>query len=88
MLEECPLANRGGALHPSRLLRRDQIALLEALPYPGPDRDALIAAHVAMAEAFLPIARRMSRELGLAWPEAFEAATFRHLEAELGLGLC
>lgn len=87
MIEESPVRDRSGALHPSRLLRSDQMALLEALPYPDPEREALVAAHVALAGAFLPRARHLHEALGLDWPEAFEAATRRHLAARAGVTL-
>ena len=48
-------------------------------------RDDLIAAHVAIAEAFLPRARRIADQIGLDWPTAFEAATRQHLHRELGI---
>lgn len=85
MLEECPLPDRGGALHLSRLLKTDQMALLEALPYPGPKREALIEAHIAIAEAFFPMARRLAIQLSVEWPHRFEAATRQHLATELGI---
>ncbi len=85
MLEECPVPDRGGILHLSRLLDADQMAVLENLPYPGPEPEALIEANVAVAEAFFPIARRLAGELEIAWPEDFEAATRRHLYVELGM---
>ncbi len=87
MVEECPLADRGGALHPSRLLRADQMAVLQDLPYPGPRRDEVIGAHVALAAAFLPRARQLCDSIGLDWPEAFEAATRRHLVERAGVRL-
>jgi hypothetical protein len=80
MLEACPLPDRGGALHLSRLLTPDQMAVLRGLPYPGPERDALIAAHTATAAVFLPIARDMASRLGVTWPGAFEAAMWRRME--------
>ncbi|MEM8851274.1 MAG: nucleotidyltransferase domain-containing protein [Pseudomonadota bacterium] len=79
MIETSPEPDRGGALHPSRLLTPDQIATLEALPYPGPDRSAVIAAHLAIAATFLPLARQLYRETGMDWPDAFEAAMWAHL---------
>lgn len=85
MLEECPVTDRGGILHLSRLLDADQIAVLENLPYPGPEPEALIEANVALAEAFFPIARRLAGDLELEWPAEFEAATRRHLFVELGM---
>jgi hypothetical protein len=87
MHEENPPAFRGGALHISRTLPAADMALLQALPYPGPDRAALIAAHGALAAVFLPRARALHDRLGLAWPGAFEAATRRYLAREVGLDL-
>lgn len=80
MLEGCPSPDRGGMLHLSRLLAPDQMAALEALPHPRPNREEAIAAHLATARAFLPLARRMTAELNLPWPEAFEAAMRVHLQ--------
>lgn len=82
MLEESPQPDRGGALHLSRLLTPAQISLLEGLPYPAPNRDDVITAHVRTAAAFLPIARRLSQELEIVWPDAFERATRRRLALE------
>ncbi|MEM7645112.1 MAG: nucleotidyltransferase domain-containing protein [Pseudomonadota bacterium] len=79
MIETSPEPDRGGALHPSRLLTPDQIATLEALPYPRPDRAAVIDAHLKIAAVFLPLARRLYRDTGLDWPEPFEAAMWTHL---------
>ena len=75
MLEKCPLPDREGVLHPSRLLTDGQVAALEALPHPGPDRDRGIEAQVATARVFLPLAHRKVAELNLCWPGAFYAAT-------------
>jgi hypothetical protein len=61
------------------------MALLAALPYPGPNRDELIDAHVAVARSFFPRARNMARRLNLDWPDAFFAATRRRFQAELGV---
>jgi hypothetical protein len=85
MLEECPLPDRGGALHLSRLLRPDQMATLQGLPYPGPDHDQLIEAHVKVAEVFFPIARRLAWQVDVAWPDQFEAATRANIFRELGV---
>ena len=79
MLEECPLPERDGGRHLNRLLTPDQIRLLEGLPYPGPNREEVVAAHVRTAAAFFPIARRLSQQLEVAWPDAFEQATRRRL---------
>ena len=69
----------GGALHPSRTLPAADMAILDSLPFPGPQRSAVIDAHFAIARAFFPRARALSARLGLAWPEPFEAATLEHL---------
>ena len=87
MLEACPLPDRGGMLHLSRLLTPEQMAVLETLPFPRPEREEAIAAHVATAAVFLPLARRMTDELDLHWPTAFEKATRAHLRrAGVALG--
>ncbi|MGB3313231.1 MAG: nucleotidyltransferase domain-containing protein [Albidovulum sp.] len=85
MIEECPLPERGGALHPSRLMSAQDMAELAALPCPAPDRDAVIAANIAISEAFFPRARRIAARVGLDWPDAFETATRQYLERELGM---
>ncbi len=85
MLEDCALADRGGALHLSRLLTPAQMDVLRALPCPGPEREALIAAHLGVAGVFFPLARDMASRLGIAWPDAFEAALWRRLD-RLGAG--
>jgi hypothetical protein len=54
--------------------------VLEGLPYPGPERDALIAAHLATAAVFFPTARDMAARLGVVWPVAFETALWRRLD--------
>ena len=84
MLEDAALPGGHGALHLSRLLPPEDMACLAALPPAWPDR-ADVEAHLATARAFIPRAQRMARDLGLPWPEAFAAATARHLEAELGV---
>jgi hypothetical protein len=78
MLEELPQPT-GGALHPSRILPATDMAILESLPFPGPERSAVIDAHFVIARAFFPRARTLSVRLGIAWPKPFEAATLAHL---------
>lgn len=87
MVEECPLSDRGGALHLSKLLSPDQMKVLVDLPYPSPDLDALVRANVAIAEAFFPIARRLTTELDIEWPQAFEQATRCLLKQEHGISI-
>lgn len=83
MLEDAALPEAHGALHLGKLLPPEDMATLAALPPARPDRPDM-AAHLAAARAFIPRARRMARDLGLPWPEAFAQATARRLEAELG----
>jgi len=85
MLEENGVApwKRGGALHRNPLLTADQRAQLEALPPQTAGRDSVIEAHLAFAALFLPRARRLASEIGMAWPEGFESATRRHLKSKL-----
>lgn len=84
LMQNVTSADPGGILHQSKLLPPEQMRLLESLPYPGPQREALIEANFAIAREFLPRARAMAEELGVEWPTAFEAATRRRLEATLG----
>lgn len=86
MLEDAALPGGHGALHLSRLLPPEDMACLAALPPARPDRPD-VEAHLAVARAFVPRARRMARDLGLLWPEAFAGAMELHLEAELGVRL-
>jgi hypothetical protein len=84
LMQDVTAPDPGGILHQSTLLSPEQMALLASLPYPGPERDALIEANFAIAREFMPRARAMAERLGLAWPEEFEAATRRRLALTLG----
>jgi hypothetical protein len=83
--EDCPLSDRGGILHLSKLISKEDMTLLASLPYPGPDRDALIQAHIDVAEVFFPRARAMALRLDLSWPDTFEAATRANLQLHHGI---
>lgn len=74
----------GGMLHQSRLLPPDQMDMLRSLPYPGPQREALIEANLALAREFMPRARAMAQRLDIPWPYAFEAATRNRLALTVG----
>ncbi|SFI47308.1 hypothetical protein [Jannaschia pohangensis] len=87
MQEECPLADRGGVLHLSRLIRPDRMAVLLALPQPPARLPEVTEAYMAYAAILLPLAREMSERLALDWPEAFEAATRAHLRKAMDLDL-
>ena len=86
MIEETAAPHRGGALHLNRLITDEQKQVLFSLPPPVPERDALIAAHLDYAAAYLPRARRLAKLWGVEWPEKFEAATWERLDKTLGIG--
>jgi hypothetical protein len=85
LIEETAVPHRGGILHLNRLITDAQKDLLTSLPPPVPERDAMIAAHMAYAAAYLPRARRRAVAIGADWPEAFEAATWRKLAETLSI---
>ncbi|UOA26542.1 nucleotidyltransferase domain-containing protein [Pseudosulfitobacter sp. DSM 107133] len=85
LIEETNAPNRGGVLHLNRLITDAQKALLVSLPSPVPEREAMIAAHLAYAKAYLPRARRRARQIGVDWPERFEAVTWDRLDQTLGI---
>ncbi len=85
MIDETAAPNRGGILHLNRLITDEQKAVLVALPPPVPEREAMIAAHLAFAAAYLPRARRRAQQLGVNWPERFESVTWDRLAATLGI---
>ena len=87
MVEEAAPRHRGGALHLSRLIPAEDYAALLALPYPGPERDAVIAAQRAHAALFLPRARTLAERIGAEWPDALEAATRARWRRDLGTDL-
>lgn len=84
MLEPIAMPYRGGALHLNALLSPEQRAILDRLPLPASERQAVIDAHIAIARAFLPLARQRATERGVAWPTAFEGATRAALERHFG----
>jgi hypothetical protein len=59
-------------------LTAEQRKLVESLPPIAATRDGVIAAHLAIANAFLPRARRLATH----WPEALEDATLAYLRRE------
>lgn len=84
LMQDVTVPDPGGILHQSRLLTPAQMQMLKSLPYPPPEREAVIAANFAIAREFMPRARTMADRLGIDWPDAFEAATRRRLSATLG----
>jgi hypothetical protein len=83
MRREAGVQNEG-ALHLARSLPAADLAVLQALPLPAPDRASVIAANIALARAFLPRARAVHARLGLTWPDAFEEATRQRLIRSFG----
>jgi hypothetical protein len=59
-------------------LTAEQRELVESLPPIVATRDGVIASHVAIADAFLPRARRLATR----WPESLEEATLSYLRRE------
>jgi predicted nucleotidyltransferase len=57
----------------------DRQGLMATMPRASP------APRPGPARAFLPLARTLATQLDLPWPDAFEAATWRYLERELGV---
>jgi hypothetical protein len=89
MLEENAIApsERGGALHLNSLLSPAQLAELEALPPLDSSRESVIATNLALAQLFLPRARRLAAEADAEWPQALEDATRRRLKSTVGMDL-
>lgn len=84
MVEDRAEPHGGGALRLSRRISKDDMRILNALPYPRPVRDEVVDAHLAIARVFFPRARVLASRLGIAWPEAFERATLAKLKAHFG----
>jgi predicted nucleotidyltransferase len=80
-------AQRGGAKRLSPYLTPEQRAAVEAVPAPSANRESLIAANLALAALFLPLAKETLARAGARWPQAFEDATRAHLARTLGLAI-
>ncbi|MGC3939614.1 aminoglycoside 6-adenylyltransferase [Roseobacter sp. EG26] len=85
LIEETAAPNRGGILHLNRLISDAQKELLTSLPPPKPNRHSMIETHLAYAEAYIPRARKRAVDLGIDWPERFEAATWNVLKERLSI---
>lgn len=70
-----------------RYLTDEQHAVLESLPPLSPSIDSAIDGYVALAEAFLPRARRLAKATGARWPEEYEHASVAFFERSLGVKL-
>lgn len=73
-----------GALHLARSLAATDMTMLYALPVAHPDRASVLAAHLALARAFVPRARALLGRHGLPWPAPLEDATRRRLARSFG----
>ena len=78
-------SQRGGAKRLNPYLTPEQRAAVEALPSPGANRADLIAANLALAALFLPLAKDTLAKAGAPWPQALEDATRRRLGETLEL---
>ena len=66
-------------------LTPEQADVLAAVPTSAGDRDALVAAHLQLARAFLGTARPLAASLGVEWPDELEAAARAHLREVFGV---
>lgn len=87
LIEELALPRPPGALHLSRLLAREDMAMLAALPLATATREGVLAANLACAAAFLPRARALAASAGAEWPSDLEAAARACLKQALGVDL-
>lgn len=78
---------RGAELRLDSFLSDESRSVLDSIPIAAPARESVIVAHMTSARAFLPRARALAAQRGLAWPERFEAVTLQVLHAELGIDL-
>ncbi len=87
MLEENEIApwKRGGALHRNPLLTHEQREAMASIPPQSATRESVIEADRAFAALFLPRAKRLAAEIGMAWPVELEEAARRVLLLKLQL---
>ncbi|PCJ08544.1 MAG: hypothetical protein COB16_07695 [Rhodobacteraceae bacterium] len=85
LIAETGAPHRGGALHLNRLITSEQKDLLTSLPPAVPTRDAMISAHLAYAQAYLPRARKLAQKWEIEWPDRFEAVTWHQLRKSLSI---
>lgn len=87
MLEDAFVPDRGGALKLRGVLRDEHLRALRMLPPVEATRESIVAMHLAVSRAFLPLARQLMEEAVEEWPEPLEAALRRHLQRTLNLQL-
>ena len=68
-------------------LSDEQNALLESLPPLVASLDSVIEGYVALAEAFLPRARRLAAATAAPWPAEYERASVSFFERMVGVKL-
>ncbi len=84
-------ANIGNPFPFTKRLRRyltdEQNAILESLPPVAPSIESAIAGYVAVAEIFIPRAKRLAEATGTRWPVEFEQASVSYFEKSVGVQL-
>ncbi len=70
-----------------RYLTPEQHAVLECLPPLTASLDAAITGCVALAEAFLPRAKRLAEQTGADWPGDYERASVAYFQRSIGITL-
>ncbi len=84
-------ANIGNPFPFTKRLRRyltdEQNAILESLPPVAPSIESAIDGYVALAEIFIPRAKRLAEATGTRWPEEFEQASVSYFEKSVGVQL-
>ena len=76
-----------GKRHVAAHLNDEQRDILAQVPSLAPTMTSVIEGRIAYGRLFLPRARRLMEIHGQIYPEAFEAATVRHLWETLGVKL-
>ena len=70
-----------------RYLTHEQHAVLESLPPLTATLDSAVDAFVALAELFLPRARRLAAATNADWPTDYERASVQFFEQMVGVSL-
>jgi len=70
-----------------RYLTDEQNALLESLPPVAPSIESAIDGFVALAEIFIPRAKRLAEATGTRWPVEFEQASVSYFNKSVGVQL-
>ena len=70
-----------------RYLTDEQNAILESLPPVAPSIESAIDGYVALAETFIPRAKRLAQATDTRWPVEFEQAIVSYFEKSVGVQL-